>query len=184
MHRFGGILESADKEWTLDDFHSIQLDKLDRFHCFRECIMYVAGQSGASYHVELTDLVYSDNADWHGSDSENDSSDSEEGSDEDDDDKDSDEDDASSDDGIAPADKMEDVPVQVQELALTDAEQAALVAKRLAEEVSAGERSVIIDLVADNLLYWRKPISEKSCANELRLSPECPLLQIGRPKTL
>lgn len=40
-HSYGGILESGDREWTLDDFHTLQLDKLDRFSCLKECIMFV-----------------------------------------------------------------------------------------------------------------------------------------------
>jgi hypothetical protein len=33
---YAGILEQGSKEYTLDDFHCIQLDKMDRFVCLRE----------------------------------------------------------------------------------------------------------------------------------------------------
>lgn len=82
-----------------------------------------------------TDLDCSDNADWHGSDSENDSSDSEDDSGSDDGDDDENDNSDDEDDGVAPEETMEE-EVAVQELVLTDAEQAALDAKRLAEEVS------------------------------------------------
>jgi hypothetical protein len=34
---YGGILESDSREYTLDDFYSLNLEKLDRFNCMREC---------------------------------------------------------------------------------------------------------------------------------------------------
>jgi len=34
--RYGGIFEKGPKEYTLDDFYSLQLDKLDRFTCLKE----------------------------------------------------------------------------------------------------------------------------------------------------
>lgn len=37
LYIYGGIVESANKEFTLDDFYSLQLDKLDRFACHKEC---------------------------------------------------------------------------------------------------------------------------------------------------
>lgn len=37
LYIYGGIVESANKEFTLDDFYSLQLDKLDRFTCHKEC---------------------------------------------------------------------------------------------------------------------------------------------------
>lgn len=37
--RYGGILENGPKEFTLDDFYTLQLDKLDRFNCLKECPM-------------------------------------------------------------------------------------------------------------------------------------------------
>ena len=35
--RYGGILELGPREYTLDDFYSLPLDKLDRFVCLKEC---------------------------------------------------------------------------------------------------------------------------------------------------
>lgn len=35
--RFGGIFEQGTQEFTLDDMHSLALDKLDRFKCIQEC---------------------------------------------------------------------------------------------------------------------------------------------------
>ncbi|KAH6892783.1 hypothetical protein BKA70DRAFT_1324114 [Coprinopsis sp. MPI-PUGE-AT-0042] len=35
LYIYGGIFEKGPKEYTLDDFHSIQLDKLERFTCLR-----------------------------------------------------------------------------------------------------------------------------------------------------
>lgn len=34
--RYGGIYERGSKEYTLDDFYSLQLDKLDRYICLKE----------------------------------------------------------------------------------------------------------------------------------------------------
>jgi hypothetical protein len=34
--RYGGIYERGAREYTLDDFYSLQLDKLDRFTCLKE----------------------------------------------------------------------------------------------------------------------------------------------------
>lgn len=39
--RYGGILEAGNREYTLADFHSLNLDKLDRFSCLREDKMSV-----------------------------------------------------------------------------------------------------------------------------------------------
>jgi hypothetical protein len=75
----------------------------------------------------------SENAEWHGSDSENDSSDSESDSGSDDDKSDDDDDD----DGTAPAEPdtiMEDV--QIEELKLSDADQAILDAAKAQAEVN------------------------------------------------
>ncbi|TFK23379.1 galactose oxidase [Coprinopsis marcescibilis] len=35
LYIYGGIFEKGSKEYTLDDFHSLQLDKLDRYTCLR-----------------------------------------------------------------------------------------------------------------------------------------------------
>ncbi|SCV74046.1 BQ2448_6478 [Microbotryum intermedium] len=102
LYLYGGILEAGDKEYTLDDFFTLQLDKLDRFNCLRECIL--------------------EGLDWKGSDSENDSSDDDDddsGTDKNDDDEGQDEED----DGIAPAGedaKMLEVPLEDLQLSEVD----------------------------------------------------------------
>ncbi|KAM0787659.1 hypothetical protein ACM66B_003723 [Microbotryomycetes sp. NB124-2] len=115
LYIYGGILESGDREWTLDDFHTIALDKLDKFNCLRECVI--------------------DN-DWLGSDSEDDDDSSSGDEDEDDDgDKSESEDDEADEGAIRAEDEdvvMEAVPVA--DLKLSDAEQAALDAKRAQAE--------------------------------------------------
>jgi hypothetical protein len=35
-YRYGGIYERGSREYTLDDFYALQLDKLDRFHCLKK----------------------------------------------------------------------------------------------------------------------------------------------------
>ncbi|GAA6002432.1 hypothetical protein JCM10207_001116 [Rhodosporidiobolus poonsookiae] len=102
---YGGILEAGNREYTLADFHMLNLDKMDRFKCLRE------------------DVIDAD--EWHGSDSENDDDDSddEEGSQ---DGKSDDEraEEEEEDDGIAP-EEPEPMEVEINELVLTDAELAA-----------------------------------------------------------
>jgi hypothetical protein len=39
---YGGILEAGNREYTLADFHTLQLDKMDRFKCLREDQMCVS----------------------------------------------------------------------------------------------------------------------------------------------
>lgn len=36
MHRYGGIFERGTKEYTLDDFYALQLDKMDRYTCLKK----------------------------------------------------------------------------------------------------------------------------------------------------
>ena len=36
MPRYGGIYERGSREYTLDDFHALQLDKLDKYLCLKE----------------------------------------------------------------------------------------------------------------------------------------------------
>lgn len=42
--RYGGIFERGSREYTLDDFHSIQLDKLDRFTCLKQAVVTIPGE--------------------------------------------------------------------------------------------------------------------------------------------
>ncbi len=37
LYVYGGIFEAGNREYTLDDFHTLDLSKLDRFTCLREC---------------------------------------------------------------------------------------------------------------------------------------------------
>jgi hypothetical protein len=39
--RYGGIFEKGSKEYTLDDFHLLQLDKLDKFTCLKESAVLI-----------------------------------------------------------------------------------------------------------------------------------------------
>lgn len=41
MTSYGGIFEKGSKEYTLDDFHSLQLDKLDKFVCLKESMVSI-----------------------------------------------------------------------------------------------------------------------------------------------
>ena len=65
LYIYGGIVEAQNREFTLDDFYSLQLDKLDRFTCLKEC--------------NIAEL------EWKESDSESDGSDSSGSDDESDD---------------------------------------------------------------------------------------------------
>ncbi|GAA5846086.1 hypothetical protein JCM9279_004781 [Rhodotorula babjevae] len=118
LYLYGGILEAGNKEYTLCDFHTLDLSKMDRYTCLRE------------------DRI--DAAEWHGSDSENDDEDS----DSDDEDgsqagegEDGERMEDEEDDGMAP---VEDEPMEVEidELVLTEVEVAAKKAekKRLEQE--------------------------------------------------
>ncbi|TNY22711.1 hypothetical protein DMC30DRAFT_123277 [Rhodotorula diobovata] len=118
LYLYGGILEAGNKEYTLCDFHTLDLSKMDRYTCLRD------------------DRI--DAAEWHGSDSENDDdsdSDDEDGSQAGEDDEGEREGEEDEDDGIAPV-EAEPMEVEIDELALTEAEVAAKKAekKRLEQE--------------------------------------------------
>ncbi|GAA6060520.1 hypothetical protein JCM10212_005601 [Sporobolomyces blumeae] len=110
LYIYGGILENGDREYTLDDFFTLDLTKLDRYNCLRECVI--------------------ETAEWHGSDSEND--------DDDDDDDDgsegrSDEEEAGDeedDEGRPEGDAAAEVEQEMEKLDLTDAEIAAIEAEK------------------------------------------------------
>jgi len=36
-HSYGGIIERGAREYTLDDFHSLNLEKLEKFECLKPC---------------------------------------------------------------------------------------------------------------------------------------------------
>jgi hypothetical protein len=42
--RYGGIYERGSKEYTLDDFYSLQLDKLDRYTCLKESDLVISAE--------------------------------------------------------------------------------------------------------------------------------------------
>ncbi|GAA5942493.1 hypothetical protein JCM10213_004792 [Rhodosporidiobolus nylandii] len=110
LYIYGGILEAGNREYTLADFHSLALDKLDRFKCLREDII--------------------DAQEWNGSDSENDDdsdSEDEDGSQSGDDEER--EGGENEDDGVAP-EETQPMEVEIDELTLTDAELAARKAEK------------------------------------------------------
>lgn len=37
IYCYGGIHETHDREYTMDDFYQLDLSKMDRFHCLKEC---------------------------------------------------------------------------------------------------------------------------------------------------
>lgn len=37
LYIYGGIVEAQEREYTLDDFYTLQLDKLERYTCLKEC---------------------------------------------------------------------------------------------------------------------------------------------------
>ena len=69
LSSYGGIFEKGVKEYTLDDFYALQLDKLDRFTCLKP-----------------SNVVIDENADDESSDEDDDDEDDEENHIEDDDD--------------------------------------------------------------------------------------------------
>lgn len=101
---YGGIFERGKKEYTLDDFHALQLDKLDRFTCLKP-----------------SDVVIDRNADDESSDD-----------DDDDDDEDDNGDDGDTMVGEAPdevqqlskkPDDLQDIVEEVEVLNVTEAEE-------------------------------------------------------------
>ena len=117
---YGGILENGPKEFTLDDFYTLQLDKLDRFNCLKEC--------------PIT------SNEWNGSDSEGDD-DSDSDDDEDENKSDGGSDSNDEDDGIAGDALMKDVELADLNL-LTDVEIAAIeAAKAHAEKEELRKRA-------------------------------------------
>lgn len=91
--RYGGIFERGSREYTLDDFYALQLDKMDKYLCLKE--------SGVA--VPTTG---------------DDESSSEDGDDDDDDEGDDDDEDSEDDDG--PPTPPEEVHEQVEDPKLED----------------------------------------------------------------
>jgi hypothetical protein len=54
--RYGGIYERGAREYTLDDFYSLQLDKLDRFVCLKESgVVPLEGENDESEDEDESD---------------------------------------------------------------------------------------------------------------------------------
>ncbi|KAJ7685173.1 galactose oxidase [Mycena polygramma] len=52
LYIYGGIYERGKREYTLDDFYSIQLDKLDRYTCLKESGIVIADEDDSSSEDE------------------------------------------------------------------------------------------------------------------------------------
>ncbi|KAJ7709920.1 hypothetical protein B0H17DRAFT_244413 [Mycena rosella] len=48
LYIYGGIYERGKREYTLDDFYSIQLDKMDRYTCLKESGIVIAEEDSSS----------------------------------------------------------------------------------------------------------------------------------------
>lgn len=48
LDSYGGIYERGSREYTLDDFHSLQLDKLERYVCLKESGVVISEGDGES----------------------------------------------------------------------------------------------------------------------------------------
>lgn len=46
--RYGGIFERGSHEYTLDDFYSIQLEKMDRFLCLKKNVIAIPEEEESS----------------------------------------------------------------------------------------------------------------------------------------
>lgn len=68
-HRYGGIFERGALEYTLDDFHSLALDKLDRYVTLKASQIVIAEGDGESSEED-------DEEDGQGSSSDDDDTES------------------------------------------------------------------------------------------------------------
>jgi hypothetical protein len=48
LYRYGGIYERGSKEYTMDDFYSLQLDKMDAYVCLKESSVVIVDGDGES----------------------------------------------------------------------------------------------------------------------------------------
>ncbi|KAJ3551695.1 hypothetical protein NM688_g4559 [Phlebia brevispora] len=55
LYVYGGIYEKGSREYTLDDFYSIQLDKLDKYTCLKRSEIVIAAGEGESSDEEDDD---------------------------------------------------------------------------------------------------------------------------------
>lgn len=56
LYMYGGILEAGNKEYTLADFYSLNLDKMDKYNCLREDRMCASYVPLLYYCLELTNF--------------------------------------------------------------------------------------------------------------------------------
>ena len=76
-HRYGGIFERGSKEYTLDDFYALQLDKMDRYLCLKksDVIIPVEGEEESSSDEDDEDEGDEDDEEGDGDDDGDDSPD-------------------------------------------------------------------------------------------------------------
>ncbi|KAJ7594667.1 galactose oxidase [Mycena floridula] len=55
LYLYGGIYERGSREYTLDDFYALQLDKMDRYICLKESGITIAGDDESSSDDEDDD---------------------------------------------------------------------------------------------------------------------------------
>ncbi|CAE6532416.1 unnamed protein product [Rhizoctonia solani] len=77
LYIYGGIFERGSREYTLDDFYSLALDKLDRFVCLKPCDVVFAENDDSSEDEDDSDDESDD--DDGGSESEDEGEDGSEG---------------------------------------------------------------------------------------------------------
>ncbi|KAK0449028.1 galactose oxidase [Desarmillaria tabescens] len=66
LYLYGGIFEKGSREYTLDDFYSLQLDKMDRYVCLKESgVVIVEGDDESSSDSEDDDGDDDDDEDGH-----------------------------------------------------------------------------------------------------------------------
>lgn len=53
--RYGGIFESQSREYTLDDFYSLQLDKMERYACLKRSEVVIGAEDESSSDDEEGD---------------------------------------------------------------------------------------------------------------------------------
>jgi len=68
--RYGGIFERGSREYTLDDFYSIQLDKLERYTCLKHSGIVIAAEGDESSSDESDEDAESDKDDIDDGDSD------------------------------------------------------------------------------------------------------------------
>ncbi|KAF8212252.1 hypothetical protein K438DRAFT_1662963 [Mycena galopus ATCC 62051] len=71
LYIYGGIFEKGKREYTLDDFYSIQLDKLERYICLKESGIVIADENDDSSSEEEDDDEDEDEEDDEEEDEEN-----------------------------------------------------------------------------------------------------------------